>query len=424
MTTALPSEAKASPHDLRTIPFGHVLLELFDARKTGTLLVYGKDEALHAAIRIEAGRPRAVLAADNGEHRVTDILMPMCAWVDGRFEFQDGQDLLGGDGLVAAGPIDPLPMITAAARGALRKDMVAQTLALVSRSLIKLSPGLDLKRYAFTAEERLVLRGLDQGPVELEELQARVDAPLDVLERVLYVLRITRGIALSPSQRTVSGMVSHAPPLARASTSPSIPRPIPGARTLRPARVPIEMEERPPSGPLLVSSSPPQSTPSARSSPPDDARRAVRRRAETLWQQAETLSRRGHHEAALRTAHSAIKLAPAPAAREAQLGWLIYQHDGAGTTANPHVWKCLNRALKREPLCEEALYYKGLVLGRTGEPEQAHAHFQRVLMLDSTHGGAQREIRVHEMRRTQEKEQGSFLHRLLSTRPGTKRNEG
>jgi tetratricopeptide (TPR) repeat protein len=402
---ALPLTAQAISDDLRTTPFGHVLLDLFDARQTGTLLVYAQDDSLHAAIRIEAGRPRAVLAADNGEHRVTEVLMPMCAWVDGRFEFVDGQDLVGGDGLVASGPIDPLPMITAAARNGLRKDMITQTMALVSRSLIKLSPGLDLKRYAFAAEECLVVRGLDHDALELDELKARVNVPLEVLERVLYVLRVTRGIALSPSQRTVSGIVSHAPPLATASMSPSTPRPIPGAQTLRPARVPREMAGRPASSPLPVSS-----MPSA-----DDAR-AQRSRVEALWQQAESLSRRGHHEAALRTAHSAVKLSFPPPAREAQLGWLIYQHDGAGPIANAHVWKCLNRALKREPLCEEALYYKGLVLARTGEPEQAYAHFQRVLMLAPTHGGAEREIRAHDMRRSHEREQGSFLHRLLSTR--------
>jgi hypothetical protein len=401
----LPNKALSSADDLRTTPFGHLLIELFDARRTGTLLVYAQDEALHAAIRIEAGRPLAVLAADNGERKVTDVLMPLCGWVEGRFEFMDGQDLLGGDGLVAAGPIDPLPMIAAAARSAPRNDTVAHSMRLVSRSVIKLSTGLDLKRYGFTTEERLVVRGLEKGPTEVEELRARVDAPNEVFERVLYVLRITRGIALSPSQRTISGVVSHAPPLASASTPASArPRPVPGPQTLRPAPVPREIPARPVSSPV------------SGSTPPDEAR-AQRSRIDALWQQAEALSRRGHHEAALRTAHSAIKLGQPSPAREAELGWLIYQHDGAGPIANAHVWKCLNRALKREPLCEAALYYKGMVLDRTGEPDQAHAHFQRVLMLDPEHSGAQREIRAHEARRSNERGQGSFLHRLLSTRP-------
>jgi tetratricopeptide (TPR) repeat protein len=153
---------------------------------------------------------------------------------------------------------------------------------------------------------------------------------------------------------------------------------------------------------------------------PPSAERTAKENAEALWQQAKTLSRREQHEAALRAAHSAVKLGPPSPGREAFLGWLIYQHDGAGPVANSHVWRCLNRALKRDPLCEEALYYKGLVLARTGEAEQAYAHFQRVLMLDPKHGGAEREVRIHEMRRDHERQQSGFLRRFLSTRPGAK----
>lgn len=426
------SEASVDANDLRTTPFGHVLLELFDARRTGTLLVYAVDESLDAAIRIESGRPTAVLAAEQGECRVSDILMPLCARVEGRFEFLQGQDLVGSDGLFAAGAIDPLPMVMAAARKALREDVVEPIMRLVSRSLIKLSPGVDLKRYGFTAEERLVVRGLDQGPVEFEELNERVQAPADVVERVLYVLRITRGIALLPLQRMVSGVVFHAPPLAAPSTPPSSPgrsqrpatarseQPTVPVQSQQPSRSPLPRSSRTPLafGAVGSNSNPPQTGRSTSARPGDEG--AQKDNAEALWQQAKTFSRREQHDAALRAAHRAVKLGTPSPAREALLGWLIYQHDGAGLVANDHVWKCLNRALKREPLCEEALYYKGLVLGRTGEPDHAYAHFQRVLMLDPKHVGAEREVRIHEMRRDHEREQSGFLRRLLSVRPGPK----
>jgi hypothetical protein len=473
------SEARAD--DLRTTPFGHLLLELFDTRSTGTILVYAEDDSLAAAIRLESGRPAAVLAAEQGERRIADILMPLCSRTEGRFEFLIGQDLVGDDGLVAAGAIDPLPMVMAATRVGVRQDLIEQVMKLVSRSLIKLTKDVDLKRYAFNAEERLVLRGLDQGAIELDDLRAHVDVPDDVLGRVLYVLRITRGITLLPLQRTVSGMVFHPPPLTSTSAAPSMRPSEPSARmpsrqpsapvssqpsAPAPSRQPSAPVSRQPSAsvsrqpsapvsrqPSAPVSSPrpgtysqqpqPRSTPASprapsltplpfgalaseapfasRSSslPPSEARTA-KESAEALWQQAKTLSRREQHEAALRAAHSAVKLlAPSPG-REAFLGWLIYQHDGAGPVANTHVWKCLNRALKRDPLCEEALYYKGLVLARTGETEQAQAHFERVLMLDPKHGGAEREVRVYEMRRGHEREQSGFLRRLLSTRPGPK----
>jgi hypothetical protein len=436
---------EASASDLRTRPFGHVLLELFDARSTGTLLVYAADDALDAAIRIEAGRPTAVLTAEQGERRVSDILMPLCARIEGRFDFLAGQDLVGDDGLVAAGAIDPLPMVVAAARAELRADLVAQVMRLVSRSLIRLAAGVDLKRYGFTVEERLVLRGLE-GAVELEELRARVAVPDDVVQRVLYVLRMTRGITLSPLTRTVSGTEFQAAPLASASSAPSV-RP-PRASANPPSRhssAPVQ-PQRPSTPASRQSSAPVQpqrpSTPASprssltpspfgelelepaaarrTSSSPSSSGPTPKESADALWQQAEKLSQREQHDAALRAAHSAIRLGTPSPEREAFLGWLIYQHDGAGPTANPHVWKCLNHALKRDPLCEDVLYYKGLVLGRTGDPENAYAHFQRALMLDPNHEGAQREVRIYDMRREHERQQSGFLRRLLSTRPGAK----
>jgi hypothetical protein len=460
--TGLPNPAQASSDDLETTPFAHVLIELLDARRTGTLLVYAADEGLHAAIRIEAGRPKAVLAAEGGERRVTDILMPLCAWIEGRLEFLDGQDLVGTDGLVAAGPIDPVPMIAAAARTSLREDVVSQSMGLISRSLIATRPGVDFRRYAFTAEERLVVRCIEQEPLALEELRARVDVPAQVLRRVLYVLRITRGIALIPLQRAVSGTITHAPPLAGTSAPVRAPtqRPVvsqrptatPSQRFVQSQHPSVAQSQRPTQRPSAVPSQRPSAVPSQRPSavpsqrptyastrelpfgaldldlpepplssvgtPTDE--RALRQRAEVLWQQAERLSMRSQHDAALRTAQSALKLGNTPPEREALLGWLIYRHDGEATTANPHVWKCLNHALKRDPLCEEALFYKGLVLSRTGEPDQAEAHFQRVLMLNPKHVEAAREARIHEMRRSHQRQQSGFLRRLLTDRPGSK----
>jgi tetratricopeptide (TPR) repeat protein len=423
--TRLPISLETNADDLRTMPFGHVLLDLFETRRTGTLLVYAVDDALRAAIRVEAGRPTGVLAAENGERKVTDVLMPLCAEIEGRFEFLEGQDLVGSDGLMAAGPIDPLPMVMAAARDALREDVVVQVMRLISRSLIKLSPGLDARRYGFTVEERLVLRGLEQGPIELDELRAKTQASDDVIRRVLYVLRITRGIGLLPLNRSASGTVFTAPALTAPSNRPSVPArppsPSSGVQSLRPSAVQALRASLPPRAFPSPASTPVTAPQSGAASQED---RSPKERAEALWQQAKALSRRGQHEAALRTAHSAVKLgAPSPA-REALLGWLIYQHAGGGETANPAVWKCLNHALKRDALCEDALYYKGLVLGRIGQADHAYAHFQRVLMLDPKHSGAEREIRLHEMRRDQERQQSGFLRRLLSSRPAPKSGQG
>jgi tetratricopeptide (TPR) repeat protein len=161
--------------------------------------------------------------------------------------------------------------------------------------------------------------------------------------------------------------------------------------------------------------------PAARPSNPVPAElRAQREQAEALWLRVEALAKRGDNEVALVTARAALKHGNTPPEREALLGWLIYQHGGAGTRIHPHVWKCLNHALQRDPLCEEALYYKALLLARVGKIDQAHAHFARVLLLNPKHRDAEREVRIIEMRRNHERQQSGFLRRLLTGRPPAK----
>jgi tetratricopeptide (TPR) repeat protein len=149
--------------------------------------------------------------------------------------------------------------------------------------------------------------------------------------------------------------------------------------------------------------------------PPREARREE---AEALWRRADAMAKRGEHEAGLQTAREAMRLGHARPEHDALLGWLIFQHGGADPNVMPHVWKCLDRALKRESLCEQALYYKALILNLTGEPEQARAHLQRVLMLNPNHAEAAHELRIYELRRAHEQSQAGFLRRLLTGRKG------
>ncbi len=453
--TRLPLSAEADADDLQTTPLAHLLLDLLGARRTGTLLVRAADGAMLAAIRVDDGRPMAVLAEETGARRVTEVLIPLCGLAEGRLEFVDGRDLVGGDGLRAAGPIDPVPMIVAAMRKTLREDAAERSMKIAARSLIELRVGLDLGRYAFDAEELLVVRGLAQGAAELDELNSRTQVPPELMRRVLYVLHITRGVVMSPLHRTISGVVSQAPPLTGASLPPSASRRPPfagsssgrpasgtysqrpgaAARSSRPASASSQLPRRPESLPAQRQSLPagrtsqtPRPFGALESGPlamprsstrPDDAR-AQRDHVEALWQRAKLLSQRGDHAEALRVAHQAVKLGEPSPADEGLLGWLMYQHGGARQTADRHVWKCLNHALERDPLCEEALYYRGLVLSLTGHAERAQGHFERVLMLDPKHVGAQREIRIYQMRREHERQQSGFLHRLLGARSKAK----
>ena len=191
----------------------------------------------------------------------------------------------------------------------------------------------------------------------------------------------------------------------------------PGVRT--PSRPINENSQAPVASsrpPVRANSGPITVPPDSKRPLPDFEERERRSEAEALWLQAESLSRRAEYDAALRIAQRALKVITPPPAREALLGWLMYQHAGAGTEVHPHVWTCLNRALKRDPLCEDALYYKGAVLGLSGSADQAQAHFERVLMLNPKHGEAEREVRLYEMRRQNERNSG-FLSRFLSKPP-------
>jgi hypothetical protein len=148
--------------------------------------------------------------------------------------------------------------------------------------------------------------------------------------------------------------------------------------------------------------------------PPNATDREVRReQAETLWRRAEAMAKRSEHDAGLQTAREAMRLGYSRPEHDALLGWLIFQHGGGDPSVMPHVWKCLDRALKRDSLCEQALYYKALVLNLTGQAEQARVHLQRVLMLNPDHAEAAHELRIYELRRAHEQQQSGFLRRLL-----------
>jgi len=549
-----PTDAHTRADDLQATPFAHVLIDLLEAERNGSLLVYAEDGTLYAAIRIENGRPTAALAEHGEEHNLAMLLIPLCGWTEGRFEFLEEQDMVGHEE-VLRGSVDPLMLIAAAARGPLREELIERTLTVISRSLIKKTRTLDASRYGFTAQEQCVLDALDSGLMDLEALRKQARVPEHVLRRVLYVLRMTRGIALLPTHRMVSGtLVRTVPPAARnaqPSTRSSEPSARPSGTVPRSAALPAQPEPRPaappppapPEPPAAVSQKPaapsrkpvPPRRPStpfgdpgdaptqpaarvsrpsasgAHSLPPDtrvsrpsasgahslppatssqqppaapsqqpgvrsqrpsnpgkrpsspnsmaaalpparvssqpsgrysmheaeqgrerlpsdslaeSADPKVRRQqAEALWNKAEAQYRRGDLGAALQTARTAVKLGHSAPEHDALLGWLIFQHGSGDESVLPHVWKCIDRALKRDPLCEQALFYKGLLLSHTGNAEQALAHLQRVLTLNPNHHEAQREVRINEMRQEHERQQSGFFRRLLSARPTGKDGE-
>ena len=145
--------------------------------------------------------------------------------------------------------------------------------------------------------------------------------------------------------------------------------------------------------------------------PPREQRRED---PDALWRKTEAMAKRNEFEAALQTAKQAMKVGGARPEHDALLGWLLFAHGQGDPEVMPHVWRCIDRALKRDSMCEQALYYKALVLNTIGETDQARAHLQRVLMLNADHVEAAHELRIMEMRRAHEQQQSGFLRRLLT----------
>lgn len=76
---------------------------------------------------------------------------------------------------------------------------------------------------------------------------------------------------------------------------------------------------------------------------------------------------------------------------------------GAGVNVDPAALEramgALDKVLTGDPDCVRALYFRGQVLKRSGKTDAALRDFKKAARLDPRHIDAEREIRIHEMRR-------------------------
>jgi hypothetical protein len=158
--------------------------------------------------------------------------------------------------------------------------------------------------------------------------------------------------------------------------------------------------------------------PATSSSPPVNDLRVRREQSDALWAKVDTFAIRSEFGAALEVAREAASVFPPTPEHDAMIAWLILQHAGCHESVHQQVLRGLDRAHSRDPLCEQVLYYKGLVFNLIGDADSAQTEFQRVLMIKPDHPGANREIRIYEMRKTHARSESSFLRRLLMGRKG------
>jgi len=121
--------------------------------------------------------------------------------------------------------------------------------------------------------------------------------------------------------------------------------------------------------------------------------------ADAYFEAAELLLQRGDRRGAVLAAQTGMKLAPPRPSQQALYAWLLYERDGRGESVHPHVFRHLDQALFRDPSCVDAHCFKGVLLIRLGEFEEARAHLQRALALDPDNRPAARALHLLDMQR-------------------------
>ncbi|HET7541296.1 MAG TPA: DnaJ domain-containing protein [Polyangiaceae bacterium] len=126
-------------------------------------------------------------------------------------------------------------------------------------------------------------------------------------------------------------------------------------------------------------------------------------RAATAFQKAEVLLKRNNTPAALEEARKALELDPSQADYIALLAWL------EATQLNANLEEILARiekAQRLEPNNTRIRWYRGSILKRLGKNGKAIGDFRFIVENDPRHLDAQREIRLYEMRKAEQRRTG------------------
>lgn len=129
-------------------------------------------------------------------------------------------------------------------------------------------------------------------------------------------------------------------------------------------------------------------------------------RAAAAFQRAEVLLKKRDFKAAEAEALAAMQGDPDQAEYKALYAWICAEQP---REHYDDLIQLLSSALKLEPNNQRALWYRGQLFKRVGDPDKALRDFSRLLELNPKHLDAQREVRLHQMRRSQPKEDKGIL---------------
>jgi len=126
-------------------------------------------------------------------------------------------------------------------------------------------------------------------------------------------------------------------------------------------------------------------------------------RAATAFQKAEVLMKRNNLAAALEEARKAVELDPSQADYIALLAWV----ESTQLNANlEDILARIEKAQRLEPNNTRIRWYRGSILKRLGKNSRAVGDFRFIVENDPRHLDAQREIRLYEMRKAEQRRTG------------------
>lgn len=188
---------------LGATPFAHLLLYVQQNQLSGTLVVWpelpGLDDNFQDRILFSAGMPVAGRLLDPASTLELGLL-PLFSRESSPFAFYSGIDLVGEGSDVLRSPIDTLALLAAALRGAFREDAIAGVLAHYDGVVLRLRPGLGLKRFGFNSREEAFIDVIRAGPASIRELVA-ASPDTRLARRLIYLLATAKILEPYTSKR-------------------------------------------------------------------------------------------------------------------------------------------------------------------------------------------------------------------------------
>jgi curved DNA-binding protein CbpA len=189
MTTPEPSITG----ELEETPFLHLVANVQQRAMTGTLAIWPDDGSPgQDRIYFEQGVPVTARLLASGSAALDKALLPLFSRKAGAFAFYEQQDLVGEQAM--RGKIDPLALLAAALRFGVRTDVMDGVLERYASSVLRLRPGLDMKRYALLPKEARMIEVARAGPSTIDELSEATELGVELGRRLVYLLLITRAL--------------------------------------------------------------------------------------------------------------------------------------------------------------------------------------------------------------------------------------